>query len=395
MRLAVCFGFAFALAGCTTGMAEVPYDPEARDASLSGAVDVPSADAPSADAPSGDAPSADVASPDAGSLVDVAGPSLDLPTPDVLEAGTFDAAEAAMPDVGFSDVVDASFGDVVDAPPSDTVMSDVVDAPPACPGALTSCSGACVDLRTSTSHCGVCGRACRASEPCVAGVCRDLCAGNTCSGHGWCQAGACLCDPGYAGASCAFCDGVWQAVPGVSPVVCQPARLVDGTPGDDTIAGSPEPDMIRGLDGNDTIQGLDGNDFVNGNNGIDTVNGNVGRDEVHGGSGNDLVQGGSGDDLVMGDLGDDRIVGGGGNDRLVGGEGNDTLEGMDGDDRYTIDGLGVDVIDDLSGFDAARCVPGVFAVSNTLVGADRVLRLNTGGSVTIRGDRVESILGCD
>jgi len=67
----------------------------------------------------------------------------------------------------------------------------------------------------------------------------------------------------------------------------------------------------------------------------------------------------------------------------------------DGNDHYVIDGLGNDTLDDTLGFDTARCVSGVRAISNTLVGSNRVLRLSTGGSVTIVGDRVERILGCE
>jgi hypothetical protein len=43
----------------------------------------------------------------------------------------------------------------------------------ACGSGLTGCAGACVDLRTDTSHCGACGNPCGPGAPqCVAGACR-------------------------------------------------------------------------------------------------------------------------------------------------------------------------------------------------------------------------------
>ncbi|MBW2527577.1 MAG: hypothetical protein JRI23_25570, partial [Deltaproteobacteria bacterium] len=84
-----------------------------------------------------------------------------------------------------------------------------------------------------------------------------------------------------------------------------------------------------------------------------------------------------------------------GNDRLIGGDGNDTIYGGLGNDRYVIDGLGADIFDDQSGSDEARCLPGVTIVSDQMQGSDRVLTLNTGGTVRIVGNRVESVLGCN
>ncbi len=46
------------------------------------------------------------------------------------------------------------------------------DAPVSPCGALTSCPEGCVDLQTSLTSCGVCGRACAKGETCTAGACR-------------------------------------------------------------------------------------------------------------------------------------------------------------------------------------------------------------------------------
>jgi Ca2+-binding RTX toxin-like protein len=243
---------------------------------------------------------------------------------------------------------------------------------------------------------GTPGDAGRDAGPRDAGPPPDPCAGITCANHGWCEAGICLCDVGYAGTACDVCDGSWRAVAGAVPVSCLPLNAIDGTESPDPLLdGTAGDDYLRGLGGDDMIRGLDGSDYVNGNAGLDTVNGNVGRDEVAGGADDDTVFGGADDDVVIGGGGDDTVVGGMGNDRLIGGDGNDTLQGDDGDDRFMIDGLGIDRIEDSAGNDAARCVPGVTVISDTRVGADRLLILSSGGRVTIVGDVVERILGCN
>ncbi|MDB4930182.1 MAG: hypothetical protein JWM10_2666 [Myxococcaceae bacterium] len=85
----------------------------------------------------------------------------------------------------------------------------------------TTCAGSCVDLQTSATHCGMCGRACAVGQSCVAGVCggacpsgQTLCAGRcvdatsdsnscgtcgrACVGGQWCIAGACGGGPHYS-----------------------------------------------------------------------------------------------------------------------------------------------------------------------------------------------------
>ncbi|MBW2528062.1 MAG: hypothetical protein JRI23_28025 [Deltaproteobacteria bacterium] len=229
------------------------------------------------------------------------------------------------------------------------------------------------------------------SDGCECGPpCQDPCYGVTCNDHGWCSNGSCFCDPGWGGSGCTSCAGGWINDAGT----CRPPTLIEGDAGDNTLTGDTPDETIRGLDGDDTIQGMDGSDLIGGNGGTDTLNGNQGPDTVQGGWGPDEVRGGGGDDVLIGGGGNDYLFGGGGADRLVGGEDDDILDGDLDNDRYVIDGLGHDTFDDGSGYDEARCLPGVTIVSDQMQGPDRVLTLSTGGTVTIVNNSVESIVGC-
>ncbi len=263
-----------------------------------------------------------------------------------------------------------------------------------CTNPAPACGGnVCVGQSSKTESCSA---NCPPGKQCVNGSCvADLCKPDPCNGHGWCvhNTGACICDPGYTGAKCKDClsPWIWSSGDGA----CRPLSGMDGTEGNDLVVGTASPEFIRGLGGNDEIKGMEGDDFVNGNVGADFVNGNVGRDEVRGGSDADTCHGGSEDDFVSGDMGDDNVYGDLGNDRLIGGQGNDWLYGEAGNDYYMIDGLGNDYFSDTSGTDAARCMDGVTAISDTMVGSNRVLTLNTGGSVTILNNSVENVYGCE
>jgi hypothetical protein len=258
---------------------------------------------------------------------------------------------------------------------------------PSCGG--DACAGA--DVKTES-----CSATCGAGQQCSGTVCvDDPCKPDPCNGHGWCvqNTGACICDPGYSGASCTNCQYPWVWMPG--ELMCRPTTMIDGSDWGEDVIGSEGADYVRGLGGNDNVKGMGGDDFVNGNTGNDFVNGNMGRDEVRGGSDSDTCHGGSEDDVVMGDLGNDTIYGDLGNDRMIGGQGDDWLYGEAGNDYYMIDGLGNDYFSDTSGSDAARCMDGVTAISDTMVGPNRVLILNTGGSVTIMNNSVEFVYGCN
>ena len=219
----------------------------------------------------------------------------------------------------------------------------------------------------------------------------DPCFRNYCNGHGWCEAGVCICDPGHGGANCDLCAAPW----GEDELGnCVPLIEIFGTGAEDLLRGGDEGELIRGRGGDDTIRGFGGDDYINGNAGFDYLNGNTGRDEVHGGSDDDEVRGGGEDDVVYGDGGNDLLIGDFGNDRLIGGEGDDVLEGGDGDDRYLLDGLGDDQIVDPIGFNVARCDAGIRITGQRPAGAALTLDFNTGGSLTFTPGELE-IQWCD
>lgn len=80
--------------------------------------------------------------------------------------------------------------------------------------------------------------------------------------------------------------------PQVDTSVFNDGKIVNGTPGDDSIVGSQGDDILAGNAGNDTLRGGRGKDILNG------------------GDGNDVVRGGSGDDFLTGGAGVDTLTGG-------------------------------------------------------------------------------------
>lgn len=135
----------------------------------------------------------------------------------------------------------------------------------------------------------------------------------------------------------------------VSPTA-EPAAVLTGTAGMDTISGTSAGDVISGLAGDDSLMGFGGNDTLSGGTGNDRLDGGIGRDRLDGGAGNDLLSGGAandsliggaGTDLLSGQAGADRLTGGNGSDRLAGSSGNDTLAGGSGNDSLN-GGLGND-----------------------------------------------------
>jgi hypothetical protein len=63
---------------------------------------------------------------------------------------------------------------------TDSGVDTGVDGSAPCPAGQTLCSGTCVDLNTSTTHCGACGRSCVAypnsRAVCMSGSCSFVCA---------------------------------------------------------------------------------------------------------------------------------------------------------------------------------------------------------------------------
>jgi hypothetical protein len=112
--------------------------------------------------------------------------------------------------------VDASASDAAtdaatDAGGGDASSDGNADSGP-CAMGQSLCSGSCVDLQTSPTHCGMCGRACLAGASCVAGVCQatcglaglPCCAGNVCEEGTTCTGGSCvraMAAPIYTGSS--------------------------------------------------------------------------------------------------------------------------------------------------------------------------------------------------
>jgi len=153
------------------------------------------------------------------------------------------------------------------------------------------------------------------------------------------------------------------------------ARVVQGTPGNDTIIGKryvdkvvalSGDDFVRLAGGNDIADGGPDNDWMHGNNGNDQISGGPGDDFVQGGNGNDRLDGGEGNDLMHGNSGNDYVYGGPGNDHPQGGPGNDHVYGGPGDDEldgdqgddYIVAGSGDDQVTGDEGDDVIFPGPG-------------------------------------
>jgi hypothetical protein len=75
------------------------------------------------------------------------------------------------------------------APPSETApiedtgsikeSGSIFETDPGCDAGLTSCGATCVDLSKNEKNCGMCGKACAATEVCNAGACEIVCVAPT------------------------------------------------------------------------------------------------------------------------------------------------------------------------------------------------------------------------
>lgn len=78
---------------------------------------------------------------------------------------------------------------------------DMRQPAPGCePDTLTECGGVCVDVTTSSTHCGACDRPCAAGEVCDGGACATVedCTSDpsACTGLTWCDPTSKKCEPG-------------------------------------------------------------------------------------------------------------------------------------------------------------------------------------------------------
>lgn len=89
------------------------------------------------------------------------------------------------------------------------------------PAAPTRCGNECVDLLTSTNHCGACGAACapvmNATVSCVAGACTFTCRPDFRACGGRCTA---LTDPAACGPACVVCPPVANGRPTCAADAC-------------------------------------------------------------------------------------------------------------------------------------------------------------------------------
>jgi len=183
---------------------------------------------------------------------------------------------------------------------------------------------------------------------------------------------------------------------------------LNGDAGDDRLFGRSGNDTLIGGAGNDLLDsGADtlavnevdddglfagaGNDVLLGRLGNDRLFGDAGDDVLDGGAGDDQLDGGTGNDALVAGIGNDVVEGGAGNDVLDGGAGDDQLYGGAGSDTYLFGvGSGRDTLLDLdilgTAVDTVLMGPGVTPqdVAVALVGADLVLTLASGDSLTVR-----------
>jgi len=191
------------------------------------------------------------------------------------------------------------------------------------------------------------------------------------------------------------------------------ANILTGDAGNDTLKGEDGDDRLFSGLGKDRAEGGNGADYIRTSNGNDTLLGDAGADTLGAGSGNDLLRGGNDADLLLasngadrlnGEAGDDTLLGGGGRDTLTGDAGNDRLVGGSQNDRFNFaPGSGADLIVDFAGGAGASDTIGLIGwgtafdsftdVLNaaTQVGADVVINLGGGDSITLQGVTIASL----
>ena len=197
---------------------------------------------------------------------------------------------------------------------------------------------------------------------------------------------------------------------------------LQGGPNDDTLLGGGDPDILIGNAGADVLNGgtsVDKADYTisgagvtlnltSGGTGgdamgdsyisIEIVSGSNFGDNLTGSSGNDDLRGRGGSDRLDGSSGGDILDGASGNDTLIGGSGDDTLTGGGQNDCFEFQGnIGADIITDfnegsdirdvvrLVGFGANFDTFSEILAATTQVGADSIINLGGGNTITLIG----------
>ena len=199
--------------------------------------------------------------------------------------------------------------------------------------------------------------------------------------------------------------GQWDTLLNIENIIgSRDGDTLYGNDGKNVIDGGGHIDLIHGFGGDDTLSGSN----LHGGSGDDLLLGDLNSSGLFGDEGNDVIRsiasgyvnihGGTGDDTILSGSSSDTIFGGTGNDVLSGG--GSTISPGRGDTFLFRDGDGQDVIGDF-GANAhnlidLRTVAGLpsFAVLSThfsQVGADTVIALNGGDSITLLNVSVSSL----
>jgi hypothetical protein len=150
-------------------------DVTSLDASGEAGLDVATSEA----SPDGSVPDGtlDGGAPDSDASADGGGLDSTVDSGDAGVGSSPDADAASLDAAG--DATDGSPEDAADAAPQCQV--DAGDSGSGCAGSLACCAGSCVDTTSNSSHCGVCGHACPATQFCGASTCDDPILKNLCA----------------------------------------------------------------------------------------------------------------------------------------------------------------------------------------------------------------------
>jgi Ca2+-binding RTX toxin-like protein len=193
---------------------------------------------------------------------------------------------------------------------------------------------------------------------------------------------------------------------------------VNGLAGDDILLGGAGRDTLRGGEGDDELWGEAGNDWLDGGAGWDLVRYRTspdgvsvdlavgvaadgfggmdtlrGIERVHGSDQADTLTGDAAGNRLFGFGGADRLDGADGADVLLGGDGDDTIVGGDGDDEVW-GGDGANVLDGGAGVDIVRYRDATAGVRVDLA-AGLATRPGPGGEIVDRLSGFEAAHGSD